>query len=184
MSFSDAPQSMPITFEKMKTMDKTLEQRGVNQYPSGLAPSENPVAIYGPPSSDNPTLIIANPIYDYYGDVITPGYYELELSYDKTIFKLTQKQNLIATFPVIKYQDNRSPEDLKQTMDSKSLKKQEKMKKKAAKKKKHDLEAGKYAFDPETYTNASMTFDEKKGYYLVKYERGKIEAWGALKPEF
>jgi len=176
-------QPIYIAYE-IPSLDKHVPSRGQNQYPSGLSPAENPNAIYGPASSDNPTLILVDPIYDYYGNVVMPGYYELSLSDDKNMLNLTQSQTLVATFPVIMYKDNRPKDEYKQVMDDKTLKKQEKQKKKAAKKKKQDLEDGKFLTDPLTYNKATIEFDDTRGYYVIKYERGNVEAWGVIKPEF
>lgn len=167
---------------QIPSIDKSLPARGKNVYPSGLSPAESSVAVYGPAASIQPTLSIVTPIYDDYGNVIMPGFYELSLSFDKKMMYITQSQKLIATLPVIKYEDTRSHDEVKQTMDSRTLKKQEKQKKKAEKKKKKDIEDGKYMTDQQPYNKATIEFDDANGYYLIKYERDKIEAWGAIKP--
>ena len=34
---------------------------------------------------------------------------------------------------------------------------------------------------PEIHMEASIEYDEKGKYYLIKYQRGTIKAWGAFK---
>ena len=66
-------------------------------------------------------------------------------------------------------------------MNKKTLRKQIKEEKKKAKKNKKLIREGKMVDEPDTYNNASIEYDEDGDYYIIKYERGAIRAWGALK---
>ena len=66
-------------------------------------------------------------------------------------------------------------------MDKTSLRKLQKEQKKQADKNKKLIKEGKMPEEPEIYSHASIEYDIEGDYYLVKYERGNIRAWGALK---
>jgi hypothetical protein len=172
---------MGIDIAQLKTINELLPQRGEAIYPSGLTDSDNTIYRYGPKSSDEPNLIIVNPIYDSDGNIIMPGYYELMLSQDRQFLILTQSQKIVAIFPVFKIQEDKTQEPLSQPMNKKSLNKIQKEQIKKDKKNKKLIKEGKITEEPEIYTNASIEYDNKGDYYLVKYERGNIRAWGALK---
>lgn len=170
-----------LQMEKFKTIDKLLPPRGQYIYPSGIREKDKGIIRYSLPSSKYPNLIIADPICDDDSNCIMPGYYELVLSDDRQTLVLVQSENVIATFPVFKVEEDKTQENLTQPMDDKSQRKFDKEQKKEDKKNKKLIRQGKMVSEPEVYMNATIQYDEKGGYYLVKYERGAIRAWGAIK---
>lgn len=172
---------MGIEIAQVKTISELLPKRGAEVYSAGINDSDKASSRYGPKSSDQPNLIIINPIYDSDGNVIMPGYYELILSTDRQILILAQSQKITATFPVFKLEEDKSKTQTAQPMDKKSLRKLQKEQKKQADKNKKLIKEGKIPEEPEIYSNASIEYDIEGDYYLVKYERGNIRAWGALK---
>lgn len=171
-----------LQFQKFNTVDMLLHKRGSNTYNAGIKDNDKGFVRYAHPSSTNPTLTIVNYISDDDGNVIQPGYYELVLSQDKQILLLTQRQEIIATIPVFRLEENYSKEDRAQPMDKKSQSKAEKAEKKKQKKLKKMYDARQISsMEPEIYTNATIKYDEKDDYYLIKYERDKVRAWGAIK---
>ena len=168
----------------IKSLTKMQPPRGPNIYVSGTRENEKGHVRYSLPSSKYPNLLIASPIFDAERNVIMPGYYELMLSDDRTMLSLAQRGNIIATLPVFKLEEDKSQEADRLPMDNKSLKKSEKEKKKAEKKRQKLIKAGQIPDMPEEiYSNASIEYEKEGAYYLVKYERGRVKAWGALKVE-
>ncbi|MEI8129169.1 MAG: hypothetical protein WCG95_06085 [bacterium] len=172
---------MGIEIAQVKTIEELLPARGPYIYPAGINDSYKSFSKYGPKSSDQPNLMIINPIYDLDGNTIMPGYYELLLSEDRQILILTQSQKIIATFPVFKLEEDKNQMQATQPMDKKSLRKSQKEQTKKEKQNKKLIREGKMAEEPEIYTNATLEYDVEGEYYLVKYERGRIRAWGVLK---
>lgn len=172
--------NVALQLEKMKTINQLLPQRGPAVYPSGIYDRDKTHVIYGPKSSDQPTLLVSNPIYDKDRNVIQPGYYELMLSYDRKNLLLTQRQELIAVIPVFKVEEDLSQEQEQQPNDWLSQKKAERKQKKEEKKKRKLAAEGKLPEEPGIYNKATIEW-KNEGYYLIKYERGKIQAWGAIK---
>lgn len=167
---------------QIPTTSDLLPKRGPSVYSSGLGDANNAIARYALKSSKHPNLIIASAIYDNDGNAIMPGYYELILSDDRQMLILAQSQNIIAKIPVFKIQEDKSQEAEAQPMDNKSQKKFDKEQKKKDKQNKKLIRQGKIQdSEPQIYTNASIQYEENGGYYLIKYERGKIRAWGAIK---
>lgn len=173
--------STALQMEKFKTLDQLLPARGPNVYNSGIKDNQKAFVLYGPEASDQPTLIITDPIYDEDGNTINPGYYELMLSFDKQTLFLTQSQKIIATMPVFQLEEDKNQEPVAQPMNNKSQRKFNKEQKKKEKKDKKLKAQGKMPTQPGIYNEASIEYDVSGDYYLVKYERGRIRAWGALK---
>jgi len=163
-------------------MNKLMPARGSNTYASGTRDSEKGFAIYGPASSDYPTLLLVNPIYDNDGNSVAPGYYELSLNDDRKMFSLSQGGKIIAVVPVFRVEEDRRQAQVAQPMDSKSQKKADKEQKKKDKLRKKQISQGEIPDNaPQTYNNATIEYDDEGSYYLIKYERGKIRAWGVVK---
>lgn len=161
-------------------MQKILPPRGPAIYRSGIG--EKAEEIYAQPSSTNPTLIIPSNLFDNDRNVITPGYYELVLSGDRTMLRLTQRGQDVAVIPVFKVEEDKSQEAEAQPMTNKEQRQADKEKKKKEKERKNQVRKGEIPnIEPAIYTNASIEYDEKGDYYLIKYERGRIRAWGAIK---
>lgn len=163
-------------------LQKVLPPRGPAIYRSGIRDGEKGYEIYAQPSSTNPTLIISNPVYDNDGNVLMPGYYEIVLSGDRTMLTLTQAGKDVAVFPVFKIEEDKSQEVVPQPMNYKAQWKFDREQKKKEKKRKKQIRQGQIPDNEnEIYTNATIEYDEKGDYYLIKYERGRIRAWGAIK---
>lgn len=172
---------MAIYLAQVPTLETLLPPRGQSVYSAGLKESDKGNVKYGPKSTDQPNLLIVNPITDGDSNLIMPGYYELILSDDRHILSLVQSSKTIATFPVFKLEEDKSQEETPQPTDNKSLKKFSAEQRKKKKKNKKLIKQGKIPEEPEIYNNATIQYEEKGDYYLIKYERGKIRAWGAIK---
>ena len=155
-------------------------------YPSGLLENQSPIIRYQHSSLKEPILKIADYIYDYNGNYIAPGMYELALYDDKEFLLLIESHNLIAVIPVFKLAENQA--------EVERIRKEQKQKNKKIKRPKvryrEKMQAilrKKYAEEaitpPEEYTymNAEIEYVEDGGYYLITYENGVYRAWGAIK---
>ena len=162
-------------------------------YPSGLTIHENSIYRFAIPTEEQPVLIIKDYIPDYNGNFIPPGHYKLALSDDKEFLYIIESHNLIATIPVFKLAENQS--ELKEyrkknkdlTRAEKRELKREERKKKREEKQRAIIEQ-RYAETgatppPKEYIHMEAHIDYiKEGkYYLIRYERGVIRAWGAIK---
>lgn len=172
---------MAILLAQFPSTADVLPPRGENIYSSGLRDADKGYVKYGPKSTDQPNLLINDAIYDNDQNIIMPGYYELSLSPDRQMLTLSQGRDIFAVIPVFKIEEDRSQEQMAQPKDKKSLKKFNKEQKKKDKKTKKLIKEGKIPEEPQIYTNAAIQYDVSGDYYLIKYERGKIRAWGAIK---
>lgn len=172
---------MAILLAQVPTTTNLLPKRPAWAYSAGIKDADKAFVKYGPPSTDQPNLIINEAIRDDGGNTIMPGFYELILSPTREMLSLSQAGTVVATFPVFKYEEDKSQEELAQPMDNKSQKKFNKEQKKKDKKTKKLIKQGKMPEEPPIYTNATIKYDVEGDYYLIKYERGKIRAWGAIK---
>lgn len=168
----------------VKVIDETLLYP---IYPSGLNENQSSIDRYRHSSLKEPVLKLADYIYDYNGNYIAPGMYELALSDDKEFLLLIESHKLIAVIPVFKLAENEAEvEKIRQ----------------AQKKKNRKIKCGKNRFQdnmrkilmkkyaetaitpPEedyVYMNAEIEYVENGGYYLITYENGMYRAWGAIK---
>ena len=161
--------------------------------PSGITVHEKTIYRYSIPTDEQPNLIIKDYIPDYNGNFINPGFYQLALSDDKEFLYLIESKNLIAVIPVFKLAENES--ELKKYRDkNRDLTKSErkelerKERKNKRKEKQQKIIEAKYAqtgatLPPKEYIHmeAHMDYIKEKGYYLIRYEKGFIRAWGAIK---
>lgn len=170
-----------LQMQKFNTVDKLLPRRGPNIYHAGIKDNDKGYVRYALPSSTQPTLIITNPISDDDGNVIQPGYYELVLSADRLNLVLAQSQKVIAVIPVFKIEEDMTQEETPLPMNNKSLREFNKEQKKKKKQEQKSIKTGEILDTLTIYTNAAIEYEQGKDYYLIKYERGKIRAWGALK---
>lgn len=161
--------------------------------PSGITVHEDTIYRYSIPTEEQPILIIKDYIPDYNGNFINPGYYQLALSDDREFLYLIESRELKAVIPVFKLAENE--EELKKyrnknkeltKSEKKELEKEERRKKRDEKRKK--IIETKYAVTGATlqskdYTHleASIDYIKDGGYYLIRYEKGFIRAWGAIK---
>lgn len=170
-----------IQLQKFKTTDQLLHKRGPSAYSAGIDERDKGYVKYAHPSSKSPILSIVNPIADDDRNIIMPGYYELVLSADRQMLVLAQAGTVIATIPVFKLEEDKTQETLAQPMDNKSQKKADKAQLNKEKKRKKLVQEGKISDEPEIYMNATIDYDKEGDYYLIKYERQSIRAWGAIK---
>lgn len=156
--------------------------------PSGVTVFQKPIYRYSIPTDEQPTLSIVDYIPDHNGNFIKPGYYQLALSDDKEFLYLIESKDLIAIIPVFKLEENEA-EMRKLYASKKELTKEEKRernKKKRQEKFKKIIDA-KYAktgaTPPQEYQHmeAVIQYVKEGEYYLIKYEKGYIRAWGAIK---
>lgn len=148
--------------------------------PSGVTIHEKSIYRYAIPTDEQPTLTIVDYIPDYNGNFIKPGYYELALSDDREFLYLIESKDLIAVIPVFKLAENEYEVE-------KSRKKEEKHRPTRQEKFQKIIDA-KYAKTGATvpkkdYTHleASIDYIKEGGYYLIRYEKGFLRAWGAIK---
>ncbi len=149
------------------------------QETSGYYTGSQAIYRYSLKDSDYPTLSIAEPLFDGNGNTIQPGHYELALSDEKDFFILMQSKNPKAIIPVFKVEeDETEAQRLNNPKYKKELKKEAKERKKTNEKR---SKVGMPPDEPFVYMEASIEYIKKGGYYLVKYQRGTIKAWGAFK---
>ena len=156
--------------------------------PSGLLPHQNTIYRYSIPTDEQPILTIENYIADYNGNFIAPGHYQLALSNDKEFLYIIESKDLIAIIPVFKLEENKNevnklyeqnkPETFKQKIEKLKNSHKEKI---------NEIIKNKYAQTGATppqkyeYCDATIEYIKDKQYYLLKYEKGYIRAWGAIK---
>ena len=149
-------------------------------YPGGLLDEGKSHVRYALPSIQSPTLTIVDYIYSEDGTpVISPGHYTVELSESKDMILLIQAYDVVARIPVFKFEEDKT--QAQKQFDKKEQKKAKKEKKKRERIQKKYDEFGIKPKPPYVYSNAEIEFVNEKGYYLIKYEKGSIRAWGAIK---
>ena len=161
--------------------------------PSGITVHEDSIYRFSVPTDEQPTLSIIDYIPDYNGNFIKPGYYKLALSDDREFLYLIESNNLIAVIPVFKLAENEN--ELRKYRDkNRDLTKAERKKVNAEKRKSKRQEKfqkfidTKYAKTGATlpqkdyiHMEATIDYIKEGGYYLIKYEKSFIRAWGAIK---
>lgn len=159
-------------------------------YPSGLTENQDAIVRYRHSDLKEPTLKIVDYIYDYNGNYIAPGIYELALSDDKEFLLLIESHKLIAVIPVFQLSQNEAEvEKIRQKKAEEALMQSKKHKKRKVKYKQklESILRTKYALDAVTppeeyvYMNAQIEYIQDGGYYLIIYENGAYRAWGAIK---
>lgn len=149
------------------------------QETSGVYPASKTYTRYSLADSDYPTLIIVDPIYDHGENVIQPGYYELALADSHEFLLLMQSKEAIAVIPVFKVEeDAKEPQRLNNKEYKKQLKKEKKEREEVNKKR---AEVGMPPDEEKIFMEASIEYNPDGEYYLIKYERDTIRAWGAIK---
>ena len=133
-------------------------------------------------------MLIPDYIPDHNGNFIVPGYYQLALSDDREFLYLLESKDLRAIIPVFKLAENKAE---MQKLYSKKKELTKKQKNELSKKKRKDkmkkIIDAKYAVTgatpPQEYEHmeASIEYIKEGGYYLIRYEKGYIRAWGAIK---
>lgn len=165
--------------------ENVLTHPNVRPYPqqpqetSGYYVGTQAIYRYSLKDSDYPTLIITDPLFDNAGGVITSGYYELALSDMRDFLILIQSKNPVAVIPVIKIEEDATEAArLNNKKVKKELKKEEKARKDTNEKR---SKVGMKPDEPEIHMEASIEYVPTGQYYLIKYQRGAIKAWGAFK---
>ncbi len=165
--------------------ENVLTHPNVRPYPqqpqetSGYYVGTQAIFRYSLKDSDYPTLIITDPLFDNVGGVIKPGYYELALSDMRDFLILMQSKNPVAVIPVIKIEEDATEAArLNNKKVKKELKKEQKARKDTNEKR---SKVGMKPDEPEIHMEASIEYVPTGQYYLIKYQRGTIKAWGAFK---
>ncbi len=165
--------------------ENVLTHPNVRPYPqqpqetSGYYVGTQAIYRYSLKDSDYPTLIITDPLFDNAGGVIKPGYYELALSDMRDFLILMQSKNPMAVIPVIKIEEDATETArLNNKKVKKELKKEQKARKDTNEKR---AKVGMKPDEPEIHMEASIEYVPTGQYYLIKYQRGTIKAWGAFK---
>lgn len=165
--------------------ENVLTHPNVRPYPqqpqetSGYYVGTQAIYRYSLKDSDYPTLIITDPLFDNAGGVINSGYYELALSDMRDFLILIQSKNPVAVIPVIKIEEDATEAArLNNKKVKKELKKEEKARKDTNEKR---SKVGMKPDEPEIHMEASIEYVPNGQYYLIKYQRGTIKAWGAFK---
>lgn len=166
-------------------VEKVLTHQYIRPYPqepqetSGYFVGSEAIYRYSLKESDYPTVIVPTPLYDNEGGTIRPGYYELALSDSREFLILLESKNPIAVIPVIKVEEDATEHD---RLNNKTVKKQlKKEKKEREKTNKKRAKVGMPPDEPKIYMEAELEYNNKENYYLIKYQRGTIRAWGAFK---
>lgn len=165
--------------------ENVLNHPNVRPYPqqpqetSGYYVGTQAIFRYSLKNSDYPTLIIPDPLFDNAGGMIKPGYYELALSDMRDFLILIQSKEPVAVIPVIKIEEDATEQTrLNNKIVKKELKKEAKARKDTNEKR---AKVGMPEDIPQIHMEASIEYEPKRKYYLIKYQRGTIKAWGAFK---
>lgn len=165
--------------------ENVLNHPNVRPYPqqpqetSGYYIGTQAIFRYSLKNSDYPTLIIPDPLFDNAGGMIKPGYYELALSDMRDFLILIQSKEPIAVIPVIKIEEDATEQTrLNNKIVKKELKKEAKARKDTNEKR---AKVGMPEDIPQIHMEASIEYEPKGKYYLIKYQRGTVKAWGAFK---
>ena len=151
------------------------------QETAGLMVGTQSIYKYSLRESSYPTLSIVEDIQDSQGNKIEPGHYELALSDERDFLILIQSKKAIAVIPVFKVEVDMS--QYEQVRDKKSLKREQKEKKEIEKTNRKREKQGMPPVNEEQdiYQEASIEYQPAGEYYLIRYERGDVRAWGAIK---
>ena len=160
------------------------ETRPYPQYPTitaGLMVGTQAIYRYGLRESSYPTLSIVDEITDGKGHIIPPGHYELALSDDRQFLILIESKQPLAIMPVFKVEV--TMDEKPQIHDAKSWRAKNKKEKEIAKTNRRREKKGMPPVnkEEEIYQEASMEYIKDGGYFLIRYERGDVKAWAAIK---
>lgn len=164
--------------------DDVLPDTKVPYYPSGLDDAGKSHVRYAQPSLKTPTLTIIDTIYDKdLEPVVTAGHYELALSADLNFLVIMQSKNVIVKVPVFKLERDNS--ETQEAYDKAKAKTKWYQFRQRRLKKKKEEKRRQVGMQPESddfvYSEATIEWEPKGGYYLIKYECGSTRAWGAIK---
>jgi hypothetical protein len=166
-------------------VEKVLTQQYIRPYPqepqetAGYVVGTQSIYRYSLKDSDYPTIIIPDPLYDNAGGIIPQGYYELALSDSREFFILLESKKPIAVIPVIKVEDDATEQErLDNKVVKKETKKEQKNREKTNKKR---TKTGMTQDEPQIFMEADIEYIPNGEYFLVKYQKGSLKAWGAFK---
>lgn len=151
------------------------------QITAGLIVGTQAIYRYGLRESSYPTLTLVEELRDINGNTIPAGHYELALSDERDFLILIEAKKAIALIPVFKVEIDMSRYE--QVRDKKSLKRQKKEQKEIEKTNRKRAKKGMPPVNEEQdiYQEASIEYIPAGSYYLIRYERGDVKAWGAIK---
>ena len=160
------------------------ETRVYPQYPiitSGLMEGMGSIYKYGLRESSYPTLSMAYELSDGMGNILPAGHYELALSDDRQFLLIIESKQPLAIIPVFRVETAMS--NFEQVHDKKSLKAQKKREKEILKTNKKRAKVGMPPIDKDEdiYQEATIEYVTEGDYFLIRYERGDVKAWGAVK---
>ena len=166
-------------------VEQVLTQEYIRPYPqepqetAGYTIGSQAIFRYSLKDSDYPTIIIPDALYDNQGNIIKPGYYELALSDMRDFLILIESKEPKAIIPVIKIEED-ATENLR--LNNKNVRKQVKKGKKLREDtNKKRAKVGMPPDEPQIHMEAEIEYNPKGQYYLIKYQRGTIKAWGVFK---
>ncbi len=148
---------------------------------SGLIEGMDSVYKYGLRESSYPTVSLVYELSDGMGNKINPGHYELALADDRQFLILIESKQPKAIIPVFKVETAMSTEG--QVHDRKTLKEKKKRDKEIIKTNKKRAKTGMAPINPDEdiYQQADIEYIKDGDYFLIRYERGDVKAWGAVK---
>ena len=152
------------------------------QITAGLIVGTQSFYRYSLRESSYPTLSLVDEITDSQGNIIQPGHYELALSDEKDFLILIQAKKAVAIIPVFKVEIDMS--QYAEPKDKKTLKKEKKLEKEIEKTNKKRAKKGMPPInkaEDDIYQSAEIEYVPAGSYYLIRYERGDVKAWGAVK---
>ena len=165
--------------------EKVLTHPEIRPYPiepqetSGYYVGSQSIYRYSLKESDYPVLTLIEPLYDNSGHVIRPGFYELALSDSREFLIMLESKNPVAIIPVIKIEeDDTEKARLSNKKVKKELKKEKKEREKTNKKR---ARVGMPPDEEKVFSEATIEYNNKDNYYIIKYQRGTIKAWGAFR---
>lgn len=153
------------------------------QITAGILVGTEAIYRYGLRESSYPTLSLVDELTDGKGNKIPAGHYELALSDDRDFLILIQSKKALAIIPVFKVDIDMS--QYSEVRDKKSLKNQKKKEKEIAKTNQKRAKKGMPLITEEDdiYQEASIEYIPAGNYYLIRYERADVKAWGAIKAD-
>lgn len=168
-------------FEKEMLHSETRIYPQYPTYTAGNLLGSEAIYRYGLRESSYPTLSIVDELSDGKGNVIPAGHYELALSDDRQFLILLESKQPLAIIPVFKVEVSMS--EKKQVHDRKSLREKKKKEKEIIKTNKKRAKIGMPPVDMEEaiYQEATMEYVKDGDYFLIRYERGDVKAWAAVK---
>src|SRR5574344_867648 len=167
---------------KTYNLDEIMPYPPYPLYRSGVTDGTNSIYRYALKESNYPILIIVDPIFDEEGSVIPSGHYSLALTDERDLLIIYKNDKVIATLTVFKYEEDKTQIEKKEKTYFKEWKRKRAKKKKEKKDAKMNAKRVKQGLpllsDP-IYMEASIEYNKDGKYYLIKYERARIRAWGA-----